>query len=99
MRRESLSAELSLSWAKLNNIQLNGIKVSASPERLPINKGSGIFAVHEISAENAILMTVPRELVLSLENIWIYAKSDRHLHEVLEAVGDYARVLWSDFTV
>ena len=60
---------------------------------LPAGKGSGVVATTDHSSESAILMRIPPELVLSLANVWIYAKSDQHLREVLEATGDYARVL------
>ena len=94
MRRESLTAQSSLPWAKLNNVELNGVKISESPETLELSnsKGSGVFATQNKPVNGAVLMTVPKELILSLDNVWIYAKSDRHLREVLEAVGEYARV-------
>lgn len=56
------------------------------------NRGSGLLMTAESSADNPLLMKVPNELVLSLENVWIYAKSDRYLRQVLEATGDYSRV-------
>ena len=56
------------------------------------NRGSGLVTTVERSADNPLLMTVPSEVVLSLENVWIYAKSDRYLRQVLEATGDYSRV-------
>ncbi|KAL9600198.1 MAG: hypothetical protein Q9219_003341 [cf. Caloplaca sp. 3 TL-2023] len=36
-------------------------------------------------------MTVPPHLILSLENVWILAKSDRDLKSVLDAVGEYSQ--------
>lgn len=89
MHRETLPPDSSLPWAKLNNIVLNGVKIS----QLGKSRGSGVIATRELSADNAALMTIPRELILSLDNVWIYAKADHHLREVLEAVGPYARVL------
>lgn len=89
MHRETLPPDSSLPWAKLSNIELNGVKVS----QLPDSRGSGVVATHELSEDNALLMTIPQELLLSLQSVWIYAKADRHLREVLEAVGDFARVL------
>lgn len=49
-----------------------------------------MIATNHTSDDETPLMTVPAHLVLSLENVWIYAKSDRYLKEVLEAVGDYS---------
>ena len=88
MRRKVLQPALFNSWARINQIELDGVEVSPAPT----GKGSGVFATNHLSDENAILMTIPRELLLSLDNVWIYAKADRDLREVLEAVGDYARV-------
>ena len=86
MRREHLPIDRLAIWSRLNNVDFNGI------EALRLNgKGTGLVATWE-SDNGAILMNVPRDLVLSLENVWIYAKSDRHLLQVLEAVGEYSRV-------
>ena len=88
MHRETLPVGNLAAWACLNNVELNGVKVST----LPGDRGSAILASAESTQDHALLMRVPQELVLSLENVWIYAKSDRHLLQVLEAVGEYARV-------
>lgn len=87
MRREVLPAERLAPWARLNNVDLNGVEISS----LDNSRGSGIIATWE-SDNGAILINVPRDLVISLENVWIYARSDKHLLQVLEAVGEYARV-------
>ena len=89
MHRETLPPDSSLAWGRLNNVELNGVKISHLERR----RGSGVVATLELSEDNAVLMTIPQELLLSLDNVWVYAKADRHLREVLEAVGDYARVL------
>ena len=89
MQRKFLPIEALSAWAELNNVEFNGVKISS----LPDGKGSGIVATVDHTEENAILMKIPQELVLSLDNVWVYAKSDQHLREVLEATGDYARVL------
>ena len=94
MRREVVQPASSTYWARLNQIELNGVKVS----QVPGGRGCGVIATDFLSEENAILMTIPRELLLSLEKVWVYAKADRHLREVLEAVGDYARVLQAVLT-
>ena len=79
---EELSA-----WMQLNNVKLNGAKLTAIPEL-----GSGLVATSELSQRDHILMTVPQDLVLSLGNVWVYAKADHHLLQILEAVGDFSRV-------
>ena len=87
MRRGNLSVEKLSAWIQLNNISLNGIQIKTLSDL-----GSGIVATRELSKDNDVLMIVPQELVLSLENVWVYAKADQHLSQVLEAVGDYSRV-------
>lgn len=89
MQRKFLPIEALPAWAELNNVEFHGVKISS----LPDSKGSRVVATAEHTEEGAILMRIPQELVLSLEKVWIYAKSDHHLREVLEATGDYARVL------
>ena len=88
MRQETLPVGNLAAWARLNNVEFNGAKVGSLDEE----KGSAILAISESSQSGQVLIRVPQELVLSLENVWIYAKSDRHLSQVLEAIGDFSRV-------
>ena len=87
MRRETLPADRLSPWAQLNNVDFNGVEVQS----LGDNRGSGLVATWE-SDNAAILMSIPQDLVLSLENVWTYARSDKHLLQVLEAVDEYSRV-------
>ncbi|KAL9034528.1 MAG: hypothetical protein Q9180_005354 [Flavoplaca navasiana] len=88
-RREYLSTIDLEKWANLNDIQHNGICIDTAGD----DKGKRIVASSKVesSQNHDLLITVPPQLILSLETVWIYAKSDRHLLEVLEAVGDYSR--------
>lgn len=70
----------------MNNVELNGIAIAEGVH------GSGIFATRDFLDEEQILMTVPQQLVLSLENVWVCGKSDRHLLQILEQLGDFSRV-------
>lgn len=88
MRREALPIENLALWAQFNDVSFNGVEIS----NMPGNRGCGIVATSEAIEQDAILMTVPRDLVLSQETVWTYAKADRHLQQVLEVVGDYSRV-------
>lgn len=88
MYRETLSINQLGAWAKLNNVEFNGVEITA----LQGNLGSGLLTTTARSANNPMLMTVPKDLVLSLENVWLYAKSDKHLRQVLEATEEYSRV-------
>jgi hypothetical protein len=87
MHREVLPVEKLALWAKLNNVDFNGIETST----LDNSRGSALIATWE-SEDAVVLVNVPQDLVLSLENVWIYARSDKDLLQVLEAVGEYARV-------
>lgn len=88
MHRASFPLSYFPAWAELNHVHFNGVAVSTMSN----GKGSGLVATAETSEPDQILMTVPQALILSLEKVWILAKSDRHLREVLEAVGDWSRV-------
>lgn len=87
MTEEPLTIDQLAIWAELNHVDFNGVKACSVAEV----KGSGLVATWELQ-DSAVLLKVPRDLVLSLENVWIYAKSDQHLLQALEAVGDYSRV-------
>ena len=57
------------------------------------DRGSTVIADRDLTGEiENPLITVPKELIISRENIDIFAKADRHLKEVLDAVGDFGRV-------
>ncbi|KAL8769637.1 MAG: hypothetical protein Q9209_004434 [Squamulea sp. 1 TL-2023] len=89
MRREPLSNIELEKWADINDVQRNGVLIGTAEDY----RGKAIFASLQSESlnEDKALITVPQHLVLSLENVWIYAKSDTQLREVLEAVGDFSR--------
>ncbi len=86
MHRDYLPVDDLTPWARINNIEFIGVEIRTG------HRGSGVVTTVEKSESDALLLTVPQELVLSLDNVWIYAKSDRHLLQVLEALGAYSRV-------
>lgn len=88
IRSAKSSIEALPTWVKLNGIIFN--KVTVSP--MPGDKGLGVIISGENIGQRDLLMTVPRDLILCLENVWIFAKSDPHLREVLESAGEYSRV-------
>lgn len=53
--------------------------------------GSGIVALEDIQHEDPMIH-VPAGLILSLDYVWRQAKTDAQLEEVLEALGDFAKV-------
>jgi hypothetical protein len=75
-------------WAQFNGVVFNGIKCDEIP-----GSGSGVVADRDLKGgDEGPLMVIPRELILSLEQIKLYALSDQNLNEVLVALGDFARV-------
>ncbi|KAL2004113.1 hypothetical protein VTN02DRAFT_6577 [Thermoascus thermophilus] len=99
MKRQFLPIEALPAWAKLNGITFNGVAFQRFRSEDGTDKGSGVVATESKfggDPENEdtkpeYLITVPRDMVLSLGLVENYAKSDRYLKEVLDAVGDYGR--------
>ncbi|PGH00972.1 hypothetical protein GX51_05521 [Blastomyces parvus] len=100
MRREYLPIDALAAWARLNSVEFHGVEVKQLQTENGVDKGCSVVATAkksaqgrdpEASAEPEILMTIPHELVLLLESVETYAKADRHLKEVLDAMGEYAR--------
>ena len=85
MHRETLPVDQLAAWSRLNNVEFNGVKITI----VQGNRGSGLVTTAERSNP---LLRIPNDLILSLETVWVYAKSDKHLRQVLEATGDYSRV-------
>ena len=78
-------------WTSLNQVSLHAVDVG--PDQEDSNRGSGIrVQAKDLDTNCNPLIVVPAELILSKENINLYAKSDKHLHEVLSSVGDFAKV-------
>ena len=88
MHRETLPIDQLGAWARLNNVDISGVKTTT----LQGNKGSGLVATTKRSTSNPLIMTVPNDLILSVDNVWLYAKADQHLRQTLEATGCYSRV-------
>jgi hypothetical protein len=78
-------------WAEFNGVKFNGIKIGPMPNLE--HRGSTVIATRELSGgREEPLVIVPKDLVISRANVDVYAKSDQHLKQVLEAVGDFGRV-------
>ena len=86
MHRQTLPIEQLSVWMTLNDVKAQGVQFQNG------QNGSCIVANEQLTSTGLSVLQIPPELVLSLENVWIYAKADRHLAQVLEAVGDFARV-------
>ena len=92
MKRDSLPIESLPAWVRFNGIKANGVAF----QNLVSPRGTGIVAsqdqMSDYETAPPILLEIPSDLILSLETVHNYAKSDRYLREVLEAVGDFGRV-------
>ena len=86
-----LPAEAVLPWAMLNEVSF----VLAVPG-VSQDKGAALLAKEDLHAddtpESRLLLTVPRDLILSLERVQEQAKTDKNFREVLESLGDFGRV-------
>jgi hypothetical protein len=78
-------------WATFNGVSFNAVQTSVIPGAEL--KGSGIVATRPlVDSENTPLMKIPGRLVISLESVDELAKYDRHLSDVLGALGAFCRV-------
>jgi len=87
-----LPPEALLPWAMLNEVSFDRVVPGVSE-----NKGAALLAKDDLTASNddgepTVLLTVPQELILSWERVGQHAKIDKDLREVLESLGESARV-------
>ena len=80
---------ISQMWAERYGVEFIGTRVSTSSG----SKGFGLFASKAFYGPGSILLRVPKDLILSLDNVWLSAKSDHHLQEILDVCGEFARVM------
>ena len=79
-----------LPWAVLNDVTFDRIIPGFAAGR-----GGALLAKGDLDADKNIsnvLLTVPRDLILSLERVQEHAKVDKDFREVLESLGDFGRV-------
>ena len=94
MRRHYLPIEQLRAWATLNDVKFNDTRIERITNPDGQHEGAGLFATRDFEASQdfeTILLSVPHELVLSVDLVHGYAKSDGHLRDVLEAVGEFGR--------
>lgn len=100
MKREFLPIETLPSWAVLNDVSADGVAFRRLRSLEDgTDKGSAIVATRDRRDDGSglspqVLLTIPLDMVLSLQSVENHAKSDGSLREVLDAVGDYGRVGW-----
>lgn len=88
MHLQKLPVSAIPAWVKINDISFNAVTIS----QLTGDRGLGVVGDGGYSDRTGPLMLVPANLILSVQNVFIFAKSDQHLREVLEAAGDDSRV-------
>lgn len=78
-------------WAAFNNVLFHRIKVG--PQKGREDRGSTVVARQSLhDSDEGPLMTVPKDLILSLERIQEHAKSDSDFRTVLEGLSEFGRV-------
>ena len=85
-----LPSEVLLPWATLNNVCFNRTVPGVFAGR-----GGALVAKEDLDAEkdaSNVLLTVPKDLILSLERIQEHAKVDQGFRKVLESLGEFGRV-------
>lgn len=92
MRHASISLEFLQPWALLNDVHLNGIKICPNiVSETGVSKGGGLVSTDSHHPE-PVLLSVPKDLILSKEAVLQCAKTDRHLRMLVEAMEDFVQV-------
>lgn len=79
-----------LPWAMLNEVSFNNVIPGTTAD-----KGGGLLAKDDLNSgddASRLLLTVPRDLILSLERVQQHAKVDKDFREVLESLKDFGTV-------
>lgn len=78
-------------WAAFNNVLFNGIKIGPIPGFE--DRGSTVVAKRHLNGGDELpLMTIPKDLILSLERVQEHAKTDGDFRAVLEGQSEFGRV-------
>jgi hypothetical protein len=78
-------------WAEFHGVRFHGIKIGPLPGFE--QRGSTVIANRKLNGgHEQPLMVVPKELIISRQNVELVAKSDSHLKELLDAIGDFGQV-------
>jgi hypothetical protein len=78
-------------WATFHGVKFNNVKVGPLPGFE--ERGSTVIAARELQGIDAEpLLVVPKDLIISRANADLFAKADRHLQQVLDAIGEFGRV-------
>ncbi|KAI6843817.1 SET domain-containing protein [Hortaea werneckii] len=83
-----LPSEAVLPWAMLNEVDFKQVVPGQA-----VGKGGALLAKHSSPgvSKDGELMSVPHDLILSLERVLDHAKADKDFRAVLEALGEFGR--------
>ncbi|PVH81624.1 SET domain-containing protein [Cadophora sp. DSE1049] len=76
------------SWAEANGASISGLKFAT----ITNTSRSGVIATRPISGPKTLLMSVPRDLILSAERVGELARDNPCLQELFVATGDFGKV-------
>lgn len=85
-----LSSEAFLPWTSFNNVEFHRTVPGTVPGR-----GGALLAKEDLDAskdDSNVLLSVPKDLVLSLERCHEQMLFDRDYREVLESLGEFGKV-------
>lgn len=85
-----LQPEAFVAWTSLNSVSFGRV----APGNVD-SRGGALLATEVLDADHdqsSVLLTVPRDLILSIERVQEHAKVDRDYRELLESLGDFGRV-------
>ena len=92
MLHEQLPIEQLTPWARLNDIDLNGVEICPNVLTLDgLSKGGGLLAISNHGSAD-ILLSIPAELALSRETVLQSAKTDKDLRELTDAMSEFIQV-------
>lgn len=92
MKHASIAAEQLHPWAQLNDVQLNGVKITSSIiSPGGVTKGGGLISTTR-HASGDVLLSINQELILSREAVLQCAKTDKHLRQLLDVLEDFIQV-------
>jgi hypothetical protein len=85
-----LPPEALLPWAMLNDVDFTRVVPGAA-----VGRGGALLAKEDVEAAKEdlqVLLSVPHDLILSLDRVLEHAKIDQDFREVLESLGDFGEV-------
>lgn len=87
-----LEPDAQRTWAQFHSVDFKKVKPVSIAGR-----GVGLVASDTITVEESmpVLLTVPRDLILSWERVLEHAKVDQDYREVLESLGQFGSVGFS----